>query len=86
MMVAVEVEGATLMALRVAKATDQLPHLEHEKLLARVGQHICHHGTVGDRRAEGVAGRRVSQGEGQTLAHQARGADGEVQPDQMRMR
>ena len=33
---AVEVEAATLMALRVAKATDQLADLEHEKLLARV--------------------------------------------------
>ena len=33
---AVEVEGATLMALRVAKATDLLESSEHEKLLARV--------------------------------------------------
>ena len=33
---AVEVEAATLMALRVAKATDQLAAVEHEKLLARV--------------------------------------------------
>ena len=33
---AVEVEAATLMALRVAKATDQLADVEHEKLLARV--------------------------------------------------
>jgi len=33
---AVEVEAATLMALRVAKATDQLAVIEHEKLLARV--------------------------------------------------
>lgn len=33
---AVEVEAATLMALRVAKSTDQLPDVEHEKLLARV--------------------------------------------------
>jgi putative acyl-CoA dehydrogenase len=33
---AVEVEAATLMALRVAKATDQLADIEHEKLLARV--------------------------------------------------
>ncbi|GHC53274.1 acyl-CoA dehydrogenase [Alcaligenes pakistanensis] len=33
---AVEVEAATLMALRVAKATDQIPRCEHEKFLARV--------------------------------------------------
>lgn len=33
---AVEVEAATLMALRVAKATDQLAEVEHERLLARV--------------------------------------------------
>ena len=33
---AVEVEAATLMALRVAKATDQLSEVEHERLLARV--------------------------------------------------
>lgn len=33
---AVEVEAATLMALRVAKATDRLADVEHEKLLARV--------------------------------------------------
>lgn len=33
---AVEVEAATLMALRVAKATDQLRDVEHERLLARV--------------------------------------------------
>lgn len=33
---AVEVEACTLMALRVAKATDQLKDVEHEKLLARV--------------------------------------------------
>lgn len=33
---AVEVEAATLMALRVAKATDQLDEVEHERLLARV--------------------------------------------------
>lgn len=33
---AVEVEAATLMALRVAKAIDQLPDVEHERLLARV--------------------------------------------------
>jgi putative acyl-CoA dehydrogenase len=33
---AVEVEAATLMVLRVAKATDQLADVEHEKLLARV--------------------------------------------------
>ncbi|MBP2230905.1 putative acyl-CoA dehydrogenase [Azospirillum agricola] len=33
---AVEVEAATLMALRVAKATDQLAENEHERLLARV--------------------------------------------------
>ncbi|WP_024514335.1 acyl-CoA dehydrogenase family protein [Bradyrhizobium sp. Tv2a-2] len=33
---AVEVEAATLMALRVAKSTDQLSEVEHERLLARV--------------------------------------------------
>jgi putative acyl-CoA dehydrogenase len=33
---AVEVEAATLMALRVAKATDQLADVAHENLLARV--------------------------------------------------
>ncbi|MFT4103266.1 MAG: acyl-CoA dehydrogenase family protein [Burkholderiaceae bacterium] len=33
---AVEVEAATLMALRVAKATDRMKTDEHEKLLARV--------------------------------------------------
>ena len=33
---AVEVEAATLMALRVAKATDLMATSEHEKLLARV--------------------------------------------------
>ena len=33
---AVEVEAATLMALRVAKATDQIPRCGHEKFLARV--------------------------------------------------
>ncbi len=33
---AVEVEAATLMALRVAKATDQISSSEHEKFLARV--------------------------------------------------
>jgi putative acyl-CoA dehydrogenase len=33
---AVEVEAATLMALRAAKATDQLADTEHEKFLARV--------------------------------------------------
>jgi putative acyl-CoA dehydrogenase len=33
---AVEVEAATLMALRAAKATDQLGESEHERLLARV--------------------------------------------------
>jgi putative acyl-CoA dehydrogenase len=33
---AVEVEAATLMALRVAKSTDQLAEVEHEKLLARI--------------------------------------------------
>lgn len=33
---AVEVEAATLMALRVAKATDRLADDEHERLLARV--------------------------------------------------
>jgi putative acyl-CoA dehydrogenase len=33
---AVEVEAATLMALRVAKATDHLKDDEHERLLARV--------------------------------------------------
>jgi putative acyl-CoA dehydrogenase len=33
---AVEVEAATLMALRVAKATDLIESNEHEKLLARV--------------------------------------------------
>ena len=33
---AVEVEAATLMALRVAKATDRMEKSEHEKLLARV--------------------------------------------------
>lgn len=33
---AVEVEAATLMALRVAKATDRLAENEHERLLARV--------------------------------------------------
>lgn len=33
---AVEVEAATLMALRVAKATDQIPRCEHEEFLARV--------------------------------------------------
>ncbi|WP_264658773.1 acyl-CoA dehydrogenase family protein [Azospirillum canadense] len=33
---AVEVEAATLMALRVAKATDQLASVEQERLLARV--------------------------------------------------
>lgn len=33
---AVEVEAATLMALRVAKATDLLNSSEHEKLLARI--------------------------------------------------
>jgi putative acyl-CoA dehydrogenase len=33
---AVEVEAATLMALRVAKATDLLDVVEHERLLARV--------------------------------------------------
>ncbi len=33
---AVEVEAATLMALRVAKATDHLESNEHERLLARV--------------------------------------------------
>lgn len=33
---AVEVEAATLMALRVAKATDLLNDVEHERLLARV--------------------------------------------------
>jgi putative acyl-CoA dehydrogenase len=34
---AVEVEAATLMALRVARATDDLGSVEHERLLARVG-------------------------------------------------
>jgi putative acyl-CoA dehydrogenase len=33
---AVEVEAATLMALRVARATDDLANVEHERLLARV--------------------------------------------------
>jgi alkylation response protein AidB-like acyl-CoA dehydrogenase len=33
---AVEVEAATLMALRVARATDDLDSVEHERLLARV--------------------------------------------------
>ena len=33
---AVEVEAATLMALRVARATDDLGNVEHERLLARV--------------------------------------------------
>ncbi len=33
---AVEVEAATLMALRVAKATDQLTSSDHEKFLARI--------------------------------------------------
>lgn len=33
---AVEVEAATLMALRVARATDQIQTSEHERLLARV--------------------------------------------------
>lgn len=33
---AVEVEAATLLALRVAKATDQMKDVEHERLLARV--------------------------------------------------
>lgn len=33
---AVEVEAATLMALRVARATDDLASVEHERLLARV--------------------------------------------------
>jgi putative acyl-CoA dehydrogenase len=33
---AVEVEAATLMVLRVAKATDQLADVEHENLLGRV--------------------------------------------------
>lgn len=33
---AVEVEAATLMALRVAKATDAMVQVEHEKLLARI--------------------------------------------------
>ena len=33
---AVEVEAATLMALRVAKSTDQMANVEHEMLLARV--------------------------------------------------
>lgn len=33
---AVEVEAATLMALRVARATDDLEGVEHERLLARV--------------------------------------------------
>jgi putative acyl-CoA dehydrogenase len=33
---AVEVEAATLLALRVAKATDQMKDSEHERLLARV--------------------------------------------------
>jgi putative acyl-CoA dehydrogenase len=33
---AVEVEAATLMALRVARATDDLGRVEHERLLARV--------------------------------------------------
>ena len=33
---AVEVEAATLMALRVAKATDQMPSIEQEALFARV--------------------------------------------------
>ncbi len=33
---AVEVEAATLLALRVAKATDQMKASEHERLLARV--------------------------------------------------
>ena len=33
---AVEVEAATLLALRVAKATDQMKESEHERLLARV--------------------------------------------------
>jgi putative acyl-CoA dehydrogenase len=33
---AVEVEAATLMALRVAKATDQLEISEHERMLARI--------------------------------------------------
>ena len=33
---AVEVEAATLMALRVARATDDLDAVEHERLLARV--------------------------------------------------
>jgi putative acyl-CoA dehydrogenase len=33
---AVEVEAGTLIALRVAKATDQLSEVEHERLLARV--------------------------------------------------
>ncbi|KFG70579.1 acyl-CoA dehydrogenase family protein [Microvirga sp. BSC39] len=33
---AVEVEAATLMALRVARATDDLDGVEHERLLARV--------------------------------------------------
>jgi len=33
---AVEVEAATLMALRVARATDDLEHVEQERLLARV--------------------------------------------------
>ena len=33
---AVEVEAATLMALRIAKATDKMSEVEHERLLARV--------------------------------------------------
>jgi putative acyl-CoA dehydrogenase len=33
---AVEVEAATLMALHVAKATDQLSEVAHDRLLARV--------------------------------------------------
>lgn len=33
---AIEVEAATLMALRVARATDDLDNVEHERLLARI--------------------------------------------------
>lgn len=38
---AVEVEAATLLALRVAKATDQMAGVEHERLLARVATPVA---------------------------------------------
>ncbi len=51
-----------------------------------VSEHVGHHRPVRDRRAEGLARGRVLLSQGERLAHQAGGADREVQPGQVRMR